>query len=611
MNKSIELLAPAANLQSGRAAINCGADAVYIGASKFGARVSAGNSLQDIAELINYAHLFGCKVYVTINTLLFDNEIPEVLELISRLSEARADGIIIQDTALIESDLPPVNLIASTQMHNYDPERIKFLDKFGFKRIILAREMPLEVIRELKSSVNSELEYFVHGALCVSFSGQCYMSFASGGRSANRGECAQPCRLNYSLYDENEKEIIRDKHLLSLKDLNLSARLVDLIDAGITSFKIEGRLKDESYVKNITAFYRSQLDKIISVRKDLSRSSSGYSRIPFEPDPEKTFNRGYTEYFINGEQNNIACWDSPKSRGKLLGPAFNLPGGNLKIDFPGEVRPGDGLCFINESGNIEGFSVNKTDGDMVILPKEIRIKNGTPIYRNHDIEFFRQVSADVKRKIRIKIRLEFNMGNLLAIVSDEDNITAEIIIEGDGKIPDNPEKFKETIIRQFHKTGNSAFEADEINLTGDSLFFLPISRINEIRRQLLEKLADKRITHFNISSVKIPAFDSAGGLGESNTGKFKRDYRLNITNNAAIKFYKKNCGGDFQFAPEYDGQTEGRILMECKYCIRAELGICLLDNPGPYTRNLKLVSDKKSYSLSFNCSECRMIIKKA
>jgi len=304
--KKLELLSPAKDLDCSIAAINCGADAVYIGAPKYGARIAVGNSIEDITALVNYAHKFRAKVYVTVNTILYEEELEEVQKLIHQLYEISVDAIIIQDMGILEMDLPPIPLFASTQAHNYSVDKIKFLEQTGIQRIILARELSLKQIKEIRNNTQVDLEFFIHGALCVCFSGQCYFSYVTTGRSANRGECSQPCRMLYSLEDAEGNTILRDKYLLSLKDLNLSAHLRELIDAGITSFKIEGRLKDISYVRNVTAFYRQKLDEIIASDNSLSKSSCGKVYSGFTPDINKTFNRGYTDYFISGRKKEIA-----------------------------------------------------------------------------------------------------------------------------------------------------------------------------------------------------------------------------------------------------------------------------------------------------------------
>jgi putative protease len=329
--KKLELLAPAKDMECGIAAITCGADAVYIGAERFSARDKAYNSLGDIETLVKYAHKYWARIYVALNTLLKDEELPEAVELIERLYAIGVDALIIQDYGLLEEKLPPIPLFASTQLNNRTPEKIMFLEKAGFQRVILARELDLEQIRNIRAKTTVDLECFVHGALCVAYSGQCYLSYALGGRSGNRGNCAQPCRKKYSLYDEAGNLLAKDQYLLSLKDLNLSAHLKELAEAGITSFKIEGRLKDVSYIKNIVSFYRQELDKIIDNKK-YSTAASGSSKVTFIPDPAKTFNRGFTEYFLQGRNKDLKSLNTPKSIGEYLGKVAAVEGRRFKLD---------------------------------------------------------------------------------------------------------------------------------------------------------------------------------------------------------------------------------------------------------------------------------------
>ena len=351
----IELLMPAKDLASGQVAIKHGADALYIGAPRFGARQAAGNTLEDVEQLIRYAHLYGSKIHVTVNTLLFDREMEEARRLIWQLYEMGADALIIQDLGLLKLDLPPIALHASTQCHNNTLERILFLEKLGMKRAILARELDVEAIRQIRAHSSIELETFVHGALCVSYSGQCYISLMMTGRSGNRGECAQICRTCFDLQDANGNVLVHNKHLLSLRDMNRSAHLQQLIQAGITSFKVEGRLKDANYVKNITAFYRKSLDMILEKKTDFSRSGSGKTTFFFEPDPEKSFNRGFTSYFLGEKREKIASFDTPKAMGKKIGALRQDAGGKIFYEGKETLSNGDGLCFVNVRGEVEGF----------------------------------------------------------------------------------------------------------------------------------------------------------------------------------------------------------------------------------------------------------------
>ncbi|HQI88238.1 MAG TPA: peptidase U32 family protein, partial [Tenuifilum sp.] len=383
----LELLAPAKDLETGIAAITHGADAVYIAAHKFGAREKAGNPIEDIAELCHFAHAYHARVYVTVNTIIFDSELKEVQELINQIYNAGADAIIIQDFAILAMDIPPIAIHASTQMHNTDPNHINFLEKNGVSRIVLPRELNLGEISNIRSKTKAELEFFIHGALCVSYSGQCYMSYSLSGRSANRGACAQPCRLAYDLVDEMGNVLVENKHLLSLKDINLSSHLADLIRAGITSFKIEGRLKDITYVKNITAHYSNLLNNFIGLNQQYKRASSGKCTYTFTPDPERTFNRGFTTHFINSRKPNQASLNTPKSVGKRIGMVDRIYRNYFCINSAETIHNGDGLCFFNSQNQLVGFRVNKVDGDKVFpnqMPTDLTIE--TTIYRNEDFE---------------------------------------------------------------------------------------------------------------------------------------------------------------------------------------------------------------------------------
>ncbi len=389
--QTVELLSPAKNATFGIEAINHGADAVYIGAPKFGARSAAGNSMQDIESLINYAHKFNARIYIALNTILKGNELPEAQQLIRNLYNVGADAIIIQDMGILQLDLPPIALHASTQTDNRTVEKVDFLEKAGFSQVVLARELSLEQIKNISSRTSVPLEVFVHGALCVSYSGQCYISQSLGKRSANRGECAQYCRLPYNLIDAEGKTILADKHLLSLKDLNLSNYLTDLIDAGVYSFKIEGRLKDLDYVKNVTAFYRQRLDEILSTSKTKKKSSSGNIFYFFEPNPEKTFHRGSTCYFLHGRtEDTIASFDTPKSTGEYIGKINDVTKNYFTISknkLSPTLHNGDGLCFINKRGEFCGFRLNKVEENRLYPAQMPMIDKNTTVYRNLDYEF--------------------------------------------------------------------------------------------------------------------------------------------------------------------------------------------------------------------------------
>ena len=406
--QKVELLSPARDLVVGKAAIDNGADAVYIGAPAFGARKAAANSLEDIGTLVGYAHRFYCRVFVTLNTILYDSELAEAEKMIRQLYAIGVDALIIQDPGILNMDLPPICLHASTQMHNYELERIKFLDQLGFQRIVLARELSLEQIREIRKEVKAELEVFIHGALCVSLSGQCYLSQYMFGRSANRGECAQPCRMKWTVEDNSGKKLIKDKYVLSLKDLNLSSYIDDLIEAGVDSFKIEGRLKDENYVANVTNYYSSLIGK----HPGIVRSGSGHILSAFEADPERSFSRGSSDYFIRGRHRGLVNMDTPKSMGKKIGIVKETKGNTIILDAIGELANGDGLCYL-EQGGLKGIKVNEAVGNRIVCNETVKLRPGTELFRNYDHRFnIRLDKVKSVRKIRIKIILSVKLAVL-------------------------------------------------------------------------------------------------------------------------------------------------------------------------------------------------------
>lgn len=605
MNKiKLELLSPAKDLETGKAAIDCGADAVYIGAPSYGARAAAGNSLADIQALVNYAHKYRAKVYVTVNTILYDDELEDVRVLISKLYEMNVDAVIFQDMALLEMDIPPVQLFASTQTHNYEVGRIKFLDELGIKRIILARELTIDQIKEIKAATQAELEFFIHGALCVSLSGQCYMSDELTGRSANRGECAQNCRLPYSLVDVDGKVLIENKHLLSLRDLNLSEYLIDLVKAGITSFKIEGRLKDVGYVKNITAYYRQQLDDIIKNNPSYEKASSGFSIIPFEPDPERTFNRGYTSYFLNDRADDVSSHDSPKSVGKYLGKITEVTRNGFTIGTQEKIANGDGLCFYNDSGELVGMSVNDVRGTTIFAKEPEGIKPGRKIYRNYDHAFDKQLSEEVKRRISARITVEETDSGIKLIVIDEDGIESEKCFEIHKEQAKNPEQATETLNRQLRKSGATIFEISEVKINLSKPIFIPVKIINEMRREVLEIHEQKRIEEH---VKQIPKFEKK--LLSATIGSKKLDYRYNVVNKLSEQFYKEHGAEEIEAGFELQINHSGQTVMTCKYCIKDEINMCPFDTDEKMNEPLFLLNEGRKYQLVFNCKDCMMEIK--
>ena len=605
LNK-IELLAPARNKESGKLAIICGADAVYIGPDKFGARAKVGNSLSDIEELIMFADQFYAKVYATINTLLFDDEIDEAVKLIHKLYKIGISGIIIQDMGLLEYDLPPVPIIASTQCFANTPEKVKFFQDLGFKRIILPRELSLKQVQDIRQyATDVELEYFVHGALCVSYSGQCYMSYSLGGRSGNRGVCAQPCRKLYSVFDSSGKMIVEDKHILSLKDLNQSHHLEELLDAGVTSFKIEGRLKDENYIKNIVSFYRQKLDTIL-IEKNLQRSSSGKSSVNFSPNPDKTFNRGYSDYFFTGEQKEITSINTPKMKGEFIGKVSYVSKKYFQTKFDQKFANGDGISFFHQDkSKCVGTKINKVE-DKQNYPISMRhIKNGLSIYRNFDHKFNKILSnSNVQRKIDISIIFKQIGASYFVNVVDEDSNQFEVKL-GEFTEAQNTEMSQKMIRESLAKTGNSIFNCTDVKMNFQQTPFIKKSEINQTRRDLLENFLKVRILNKPIYESKLEDNDIPYVTDSL-------DFRGNVINKKAESFYHKHGVNSIANGAELTRDFNNKTVMTTKYCIRKELGQCLLETKSQGSPEWLLKdSEENEFQLKFNCNVCEMeIVKK-
>lgn len=596
-NKTLELLAPAKDLATGIDAINCGADAVYIGAEHFGARAAAGNTLADIGKLAAYAHRYRARVYAAVNTILSDEELPRAQKLIAGLWEAGADAAIIQDMGLLEAALPPIPLIASTQTDNATPEKVLFLEKAGFKRVILARELTLEEIRAIRARTTVELEFFVHGALCVSYSGQCYLSCALGGRSGNRGECAQPCRKLYTLKDSSGEALAVNKHLLSLKDLNLSRRLGNLVDAGITSFKIEGRLKDRDYVRNITAFYRRELDKVLA-RKGYSRPSLGKSIAAFEPNPAKTFNRGYTEFFLDGNPMDVASPDTPKFVGEPLGRVSDIKNGSFRLHNSERLHPGDGITFFDKDGTLSGSLVNGVKDGRVRADNLRGMDNGTEVYRNLDKEFLRAVERDGARR-KFALRLEFSdyEGGLELKAADERGASASVKLRGVKTPAEKPGAALETIKKQLSKLGETEFYLEALELKLSKPFFVPVSALNDLRREVLDALEKAAAGSPAREEIKIKP-------SEHPYPEKILDHTGNVLNSRAASFYKRHGVKEIGPAAEAGADLTGKPLMVMKYCLRRRLGLC---KKGKEVEPLHLEdTEGHRFRLEFDCARCVM-----
>ncbi|RXQ95651.1 U32 family peptidase [Ancylomarina salipaludis] len=600
--RKIELLAPAKNLETGIAAINYGADAVYIGAPKFGARAAVGNTLEDIGELIKYAHQYWAKVFITMNTILYDNELKEAEALIHQLYKLGADALIVQDMGILEMDLPPIELHASTQTHNFDLERIQFLEKAGFKRIILARELSLEQIKEIRANTSVDLEYFVNGALCVCLSGQCYFSHAISGRSANRGECSQACRMKYNLEDADGNILAKDQHLLSLKDLNLSNEITDIVNAGICSLKIEGRLKNISYIKNITSHYSEKLDEAIHKNKELERASSGHTEVNFKPDPERTFNRGFTPYFFKGRIPEIANFFSPKSLGKEVGKIIAVRKDHFLVKSKYPLHNGDGLCFFNKNKLLKGIQVNGVKGDKIYPNDMSMICDGVTLYRNNDHEFAKELKQDKStRKIAIDILLEQKENQISLHITDENGVSASNFLSENFELAKNEELAQANITKQLSKLGDSIYDLNSIRLNLQNTPFIQTKVLNNLRRKTLDDLTSNR----------IKLAQNKGSRPLISHPKFYADkitYMGNVSNCKAEDFYRK-CGVEnIEKAFELQKNFDGKTIMITKHCLRYEFGKCpktiksIEDKPGP----LYLVDNNRKYSLEFNCQRCEM-----
>jgi putative protease len=599
----LELLAPAKTAEIGIAAINHGADAVYIGAPKFGARKQAANTIDDIRVLIDHAHLFHAKVYITLNTLLFDDELQAAETLIHQLYTIGADALIIQDMGILELNLPPIALHVSTQTDNRTWKKVKFLEETGFEQVVLARELALEQIKDIREKTSVKLECFIHGALCVSYSGQCYMSQAINKRSANRGECAQPCRLPYTLTDKNGTVLSSNKHLLSLKDLNLTDSIADLALAGVTSFKIEGRLKEIDYVKNVTAHYHEVLNHFIDTHPGYSRASSGTPQINFSPNPEKSFNRGFSSYFLNGRTSDIWNIDTPKSLGEKIGKVariekdcFIMPAGTIPLSN------GDGLCFFNKKMELVGIRVNRANG-LSIYPSQLKdLYAGATLFRNHD-QAFEAIMANSHGERKIDIQLTFERVNehtFRLSITDEDNVTTTIDKELSVQQARNEATASASIINQLTKMGGTAFNVAHTNLLIHESLFFPAKELNELRRQAIALHIENRVSsHPRPLPAKI---NTTNPYPENSL-----DYKGNSLNKLASQFYTRHDVKEVSPGFELLRNMQGKQVMANKHCILYSMDKCLKLHPEMKKHlPLTLHNNKDVYDLEFDCKACEM-----
>lgn len=604
--QTLELLAPAKNMECGIAAIDHGADAVYIGADHFGARAAAGNSTDDIARLCSYAHQFGARVYVTVNTIVYDNEIDSVRRLLKRIGEAGADAILVQDMALVSmlSDIG-LEMHASTQTDNRTADKVEWLRGLGFKRVVLARELSVDEIAEIHAKhPDVELEVFVHGALCVSYSGQCYASQYCFQRSANRGECAQFCRLKFDLVDAEGKVIEHDRHLLSLKDMCQIDNLERLAEAGAVSFKIEGRLKDVAYVKNVTAAYSRRLDEIVAAHPDkYRRASFGRVDYGFDPDLRKTFNRGYTTYFADGRQPDIFSPDTPKALGEYVGKVKEVKRQCLTVSGVASFANGDGLCFINADRQLEGFRVNRAEGNRLYpssMPRNLR--QGVALYRNNDQQFERLLSRpSAVRRLSLTMSLSATESGFALDVATEDGRKARVEAKAEHTVAQKPQH--ENIVRQLSKLGTTIYDCTNITIPDDFPWFVPSSLLAQMRRDACTRVGDcSKTSHLSPQSVHLSP------LTYKNPSR--PPYLLNASNTLAVEFYRQ-LGVEASAFETQKKHGVGEKLMQCRFCLRHALGYCV--NKGGRKPQWKeplflRLPDGRKFQLQFNCKRCEMYL---
>ncbi len=599
---ALELLAPAKNLVCGIAAVDHGADAVYIGASQFGARVSAGNSIEDIGQLCCYAHQYDVKVYVTVNTIVYNYELAATEQLIKDLYEVGVDAILVQDMGILNLKIPPIPLHASTQTDNRTADKVRWLRDLGFQRVVLARELSADEIADIHNLVpDMPLEVFVHGALCVCFSGLCYASQHCFGRSANRGACAQFCRMKFDLIDADGKIIEHQRYLLSLKDMNQSEHLEQLIRAGATSFKIEGRLKDVSYVKNVVSAYSQQLDAFIRRHSDqYCRASKGVVTYSFKPHLEKTFNRGFTSYFLKGRQPDIFSPDTPKALGEYVGKVKELRRDSFTVAGTASFANGDGLCFFTVDHELLGFRVNRVEGNR-LFPQQMptHLRPGIALYRNNDQEFERLLSRPTaERKIPISMKLEATEEGFSLIGNQ-----VRVSIACQHQEAKKPQR--ENIVCQLTKLGGTPFVCDDVELSDDFNYFIPSSLLTDLRRKLVARIQDAQNAKYLNRDTQLATVVPRNSLfrPESQGSKYEHSYLYNIANRLACDFY----GVSETSAYELKG-GQGPI-MQCRHCIRYALGYCV-KNGGrkPQWREpLQLrLGDGRLFPLEFDCKNCQM-----
>lgn len=612
--KHLELLAPAKNADFGIEAINHGADAVYIGGPAFGARAKAPNTVQDIARLVQHAHTFHAEVFVALNTIFHDNELEGVRQLVHQLYDSGVDALIVQDMGLLELDLPPIQLHASTQTDIRTVEKAQFLDQVGFSQIVLARELDIATVKKIADATTANLEYFIHGALCVAFSGQCFISHAHTGRSANRGECSQECRLPYTLEDQKGRIIGKDKHYLSMKDNDQSANLRALIAAGVSSFKIEGRYKDLPYVKNATAHYRQLLDEILEEMPQYAKSSAGHATYTFTPQPEKTFNRSATDYFANGRQADIGAFDTPKFSGEELGKVRKVGIDFIDVATDVALHNGDGVCFFDVHKELVGLRVNTVQAldkyTQRLFPNEMPadIRNNTQLYRNRDHAFMRLLEKDsATRKIAVDAMLYETGDGFALTLTDEQGFIATAQVAAEKQPANDTQKAEASLRENLAKLGNTDFVATEISLELTQCWFLPASVVNQLRRDAIEQLIDIRTLAYERPPLRAAAEPPAVYPQDS------LSYLANVYNQKARDFYHKHGVKLIDSAYEANEELDEVPVMITKHCLRFSHGLCpkeakgVIGVQGTVTAEpMTLISGNDRYTLKFDCKPCEM-----
>ncbi|MBU2641451.1 MAG: U32 family peptidase [Gammaproteobacteria bacterium] len=618
----LELLAPARDADIGIEAVNHGADAIYIGGPSFGARTSAANEVADIARLVAHAHRFNARVFVTLNTILRDDELEPARQQIVQLYEAGVDALIIQDMGLLELDLPPIQLHASTQTDIRTPEKARFLQDVGLNQIVLARELDLAQIAAIRAAIRPEttLEFFVHGALCVAYSGQCYVSHANTGRSANRGDCSQACRLPYQVLDMEGRIVAHDKHVLSMKDNNQSDNLQALIDAGIRSFKIEGRYKDMGYVKNITAHYRTLLDQIIERRPEFARASSGRTTFAFTPDPDQNFNREFTDYFVGGRKDDIGAFDSPKNAGLPIGYVSKV--GDKWVELFADsadtvLNNGDGLCYYTLHKDLAGLAINRAEkvgeGKWRVFPKDPiasfkDLRAGTLLNRNRDMNWVRMLDKESsERRIGVWLRLEETDAGFALTLADEDGHSVTVAADHAQEAANDAAKAEATLNAHLGKLGATAYEVRGIALELSQPWFVPASFINALRRDAIAALDAERAAAY-VRPARAPAVEPPALYPEDTLS-----YLANVYNHKARDFYAKH--GVKVIAAAYESHEEaGEVsLMITKHCVRYSLSLCPKQAKGVTgvqgtvrAEPLTLINGSEKLTLRFDCKPCEM-----